>query len=71
MCMLQFFYFIFFFHCEFRFLEWNFAGEPAREVLKDACQNLMLICQHVRSTFDNSVADFKMSNPTKMETNSD
>ncbi|KAL1073739.1 hypothetical protein V6Z11_D11G244200 [Gossypium hirsutum] len=24
----------------------------AREVLKDACQNLMLMCRHVRCTFD-------------------
>ncbi|KAK4777678.1 hypothetical protein SAY87_017865 [Trapa incisa] len=35
------------------------TGDPAREVLKDACQDLMQMCQHVRSTFDNAVADFK------------
>ncbi|PKI32272.1 DNA-directed RNA polymerases I and III subunit RPAC2 [Punica granatum] len=35
------------------------TGEPAREVLKDACQDLMLMCQTVRSTFDKAVADFK------------
>ncbi|XP_044505996.1 DNA-directed RNA polymerases I and III subunit RPAC2 [Mangifera indica] len=35
------------------------TGDPAREVLKDACQDLMLMCQHVRSTFDKAVADFK------------
>ncbi|KAJ0020469.1 DNA-directed RNA polymerases I and III subunit RPAC2 [Pistacia vera] len=37
------------------------TGDPAREVLKDACQDLMLMCQHVRSTFDKAVADFKTS----------
>ncbi|KAF5744546.1 DNA-directed RNA polymerases I and III subunit RPAC2 [Tripterygium wilfordii] len=42
------------------------TGDPAREVMQDACQDLMLICQHVRSTFDEAVADFKMSQP--MET---
>ncbi|KAI9079359.1 hypothetical protein K1719_038658 [Acacia pycnantha] len=41
------------------------TGDPAREVLKDACQDLMLMCQHVRSTFDKSVNDFKMSNTVK------
>ncbi|CAL5424488.1 unnamed protein product [Camellia sinensis] len=35
------------------------TGDPASEVLKDACQDLMLVCQHVRSTFDQAVADFK------------
>ncbi|RYQ99794.1 hypothetical protein Ahy_B07g087800 isoform B [Arachis hypogaea] len=37
------------------------TGDPAREVLKDACQDLMLICQHVRSTFDKAISDFKKS----------
>ncbi|KAK4286556.1 hypothetical protein QN277_003097 [Acacia crassicarpa] len=41
------------------------TGDPAREVLKDACQDLMLMCQHVRSTFDKSVNDFKMSKTVK------
>ncbi|XP_028757152.1 uncharacterized protein LOC114716331 [Neltuma alba] len=40
-------------------------GDSAREVLKDACQDLMLMCQHVRSTFDKSVNDFKMSKNVK------
>lgn len=46
---------------------WNFqilrvtktAGDPSREVLKDSSQDLMLMCQHVRSTFDQAVASFK------------
>lgn len=37
----------------------TFAGEPAREVLKDSCQHMMLMCQHVRGTFDKAVNDFK------------
>ena len=41
------------------------VGDPAREVLKDACQDLMLICQHVRSTFDKAVNDFKINNTEK------
>ncbi|CAK7331372.1 unnamed protein product [Dovyalis caffra] len=43
------------------------TGDPAREVLKDACQNLMLMCQHVRSTLDKAVDDYR-SNPTDMDT---
>ncbi|XP_027185166.1 DNA-directed RNA polymerases I and III subunit RPAC2 [Coffea eugenioides] len=35
------------------------TGDAAREVLKDSCQDLMLMCQHVRSTFDQAVLDFK------------
>ncbi|XP_022886181.1 DNA-directed RNA polymerases I and III subunit RPAC2-like [Olea europaea var. sylvestris] len=38
------------------------TGDPASEVLKDSCQDLMLICQHVRSTFDQAVVDFKNKN---------
>ncbi|RVW56612.1 putative DNA-directed RNA polymerases I and III subunit RPAC2 [Vitis vinifera] len=41
------------------------TGDSAREVLKDACQDLMLMCQHVRSTFDKAVVDYKMSKPVK------
>ncbi|KAK8349182.1 hypothetical protein V6Z11_A06G126800 [Gossypium hirsutum] len=41
------------------------TGDPAREVLKDACQNLMLMCRHVRCTFDKAVEDFKASNVVK------
>ncbi|KAG9439496.1 hypothetical protein H6P81_019661 [Aristolochia fimbriata] len=33
-------------------------GHPAKDVLKDALQDLMLICQHVRITFDKAVVDF-------------
>ncbi|KAJ7980786.1 DNA-directed RNA polymerases I and III subunit like [Quillaja saponaria] len=43
------------------------TGDPAREVLKDACQDLMFMCQHVRNTFDKAVDDFKMSHPVKNE----
>ncbi|KAG4926012.1 hypothetical protein JHK87_051552 [Glycine soja] len=41
------------------------TGDPSREVLKDACQDLMLMCQHVRSTFDKAVSDFKISKARK------
>ncbi|XP_039014150.1 DNA-directed RNA polymerases I and III subunit RPAC2-like [Hibiscus syriacus] len=41
------------------------TGEAASEVLKDACQDLMLMCRHVRSTFDKAVEDFKASNAVK------
>ncbi|XP_022970382.1 DNA-directed RNA polymerases I and III subunit RPAC2-like [Cucurbita maxima] len=37
--------------------------DPAREVLKDACQNFMVVCHHVRNTFDKAVLDFKPTNP--------
>ncbi|XP_022150895.1 DNA-directed RNA polymerases I and III subunit RPAC2 [Momordica charantia] len=39
------------------------TGDSAREVLKDSCQNLMVVCQHVRNTFDKSVLDFKLTKP--------
>ncbi|KAL3643609.1 hypothetical protein CASFOL_014424 [Castilleja foliolosa] len=35
------------------------TGETAREVLVDSCQDLMLVCQHVRSTVDQAVMLFK------------
>ncbi|XP_018715367.2 DNA-directed RNA polymerases I and III subunit RPAC2 [Eucalyptus grandis] len=35
----------------------------ARDVLKDACQHLMLRCQHIRGTFDKAVDDFRTKNP--------
>ncbi|XP_020219417.1 DNA-directed RNA polymerases I and III subunit RPAC2 isoform X1 [Cajanus cajan] len=41
------------------------TGDPAREVLNDACQDLMLMCQHVRSTFDKAVSDFKKGKTRK------
>ncbi|KAI6678319.1 hypothetical protein NL676_039115 [Syzygium grande] len=39
------------------------TGDPAREVLKDACQDLMLMCQHIRGTFNKAVNDFRTKNP--------
>lgn len=39
------------------------AGEPAVDVLKDACQDLMLMCQQVRGTFVKAVEDFNLRNP--------
>ncbi|ONK57681.1 uncharacterized protein A4U43_C09F2980 [Asparagus officinalis] len=39
------------------------TGDSAKDVFKDSLQNLMFICQHVRTTFDKSVADFKVSQP--------
>ncbi|KAK9279032.1 hypothetical protein L1049_012707 [Liquidambar formosana] len=41
------------------------TGDPASEVLIDACRDLMQMCQHVRSTFDKAVVDFKMSHPAE------
>ncbi|KAL3616934.1 hypothetical protein CASFOL_039328 [Castilleja foliolosa] len=35
------------------------TGDTAREVLVDSCQDLMLVCQHVRSTVDQAVMVFK------------
>ncbi|KAL1554002.1 DNA-directed RNA polymerases I and III subunit RPAC2-like isoform X1 [Salvia divinorum] len=35
------------------------TGDPAREVLKDSCEDLMLLCKHVTNTFDQAVAEFK------------
>ncbi|XP_043697944.1 DNA-directed RNA polymerases I and III subunit RPAC2 [Telopea speciosissima] len=41
------------------------TGDPAKEVLKDALQDLMGMAQHVRTTFDKAVVDFKTSEPVK------
>ncbi|KAK9123793.1 hypothetical protein Sjap_013395 [Stephania japonica] len=41
------------------------TGAPASEVLKDALQDLMLMCQHVRDTFDKAVVDSKVSDSVK------
>uniref|UniRef100_A0A1J3G9M4 DNA-directed RNA polymerases I and III subunit RPAC2 n=1 Tax=Noccaea caerulescens TaxID=107243 RepID=A0A1J3G9M4_NOCCA len=41
------------------------TGDPAREVLKDACQELMLMNRHVRSVFDKAVAEFKVEEARK------
>lgn len=35
------------------------AGDPSSEVLKDSCEVLTLVCQHVRSKFDDAVMEFK------------
>nr|GMD76244.1 DNA-directed RNA polymerases I and III subunit RPAC2 [Ipomoea batatas] len=35
------------------------TGDPAREVLKDSCQDLLFMCKHTRSIFDQGVASFK------------
>ncbi|KAG5253772.1 DNA-directed RNA polymerase I(A) and III(C) family protein [Salix suchowensis] len=35
--------------------------------VEDACQNLMVMCQHVRSTLDKAVDDYRR-NPTDMDT---
>uniref|UniRef100_A0A0E0MKI5 DNA-directed RNA polymerases I and III subunit RPAC2 n=1 Tax=Oryza punctata TaxID=4537 RepID=A0A0E0MKI5_ORYPU len=42
------------------------TGDPAKDVLKDSLQDLMLMCQHVRGTFDTAVTDFRRNNPTGM-----
>ncbi|KAK7295606.1 hypothetical protein RJT34_18517 [Clitoria ternatea] len=47
------------------------TGDPAREVLKDACQDLMLMCQHVRSTFNKAVEVAKSSRVRTEDTDSD
>ncbi|XP_056159248.1 uncharacterized protein LOC115684339 isoform X2 [Syzygium oleosum] len=39
------------------------TDDPARDVLKDACQGLMLMCQHIRGTFEKAVNDFRTKNP--------
>lgn len=36
-------------------------GDPAGEVLKDGCQNLINMCEHVRKSFDDAVNKFKSS----------
>jgi DNA-directed RNA polymerases I and III subunit RPAC2 len=38
------------------------AGDPAKDVLKDSLQDLMVMCQNVRGTFDTAVADFRRKN---------
>ncbi|WOK95697.1 DNA-directed RNA polymerases I and III subunit RPAC2 isoform X1 [Canna indica] len=39
------------------------TGDPASDVLKDGLQSLTVMCQHVRSTFNKSVDDFKATKP--------
>uniref|UniRef100_A0A0E0R5W6 Uncharacterized protein n=1 Tax=Oryza rufipogon TaxID=4529 RepID=A0A0E0R5W6_ORYRU len=33
--------------------------DPAIDVFKDGLQDLIVMCQHVRGTFDNAVVDFR------------
>ncbi|KAJ3683815.1 hypothetical protein LUZ60_014042 [Juncus effusus] len=42
------------------------TGDSAKEVLKDALHDLTSVCQHVRTTFDKAVTDFKADD--KMQT---
>ncbi|KAG2557080.1 DNA-directed RNA polymerases I and III subunit RPAC2-like [Panicum virgatum] len=39
------------------------TGDPAKDVLKDALQDLMVMCQHVRGTFDNAVTNHRAKKP--------
>ncbi|KQJ88927.1 hypothetical protein BRADI_4g22120v3 [Brachypodium distachyon] len=41
------------------------TGDPAKDVMKDALQDLMVMGQHVRATFDKAVADFKSNIPAE------
>ncbi|GJN13571.1 hypothetical protein PR202_gb00291 [Eleusine coracana subsp. coracana] len=38
------------------------TGDPAKDVLKDSLQDLMVMCQNVRERFDTAVADFRRPN---------
>ncbi|KAH7445017.1 hypothetical protein KP509_02G102400 [Ceratopteris richardii] len=37
------------------------TGDPAKDVLKDALQDLMVMCQHIRKTFTNAVDQHKVA----------
>ncbi|CAN6164980.1 unnamed protein product, partial [Urochloa humidicola] len=41
--------------------------DPAKDVLKDALQDQMVMCQHIRGTFDTAVADFRGNKPEDMD----
>ncbi|CAN6362777.1 unnamed protein product [Urochloa humidicola] len=41
------------------------TGDPAKDVLKDALQDLMVMCQYVKGTFDNAVADHRAKTPAE------
>jgi DNA-directed RNA polymerase I and III subunit RPAC2 len=41
------------------------AGDPAKDVLKDALQDLMVMCQHVRGIFDIAVANHRAKKPAE------
>ncbi|CAN6339925.1 unnamed protein product, partial [Urochloa humidicola] len=43
------------------------TGDPAKDVLKDALQDLMVMCQHTRGTFDTAVADFRGNKSEDMD----
>ncbi|CAN6357887.1 unnamed protein product, partial [Urochloa humidicola] len=43
------------------------TGDPAKDVLKDALQDLMVMCQHIRGTFDTAVADFRGNKSEDMD----
>ncbi|ESQ51464.1 hypothetical protein EUTSA_v10017434mg [Eutrema salsugineum] len=43
------------------------TGDPAREVFKDACQELMLMNRHVRSVFEKAVADYKADEQERLK----
>ncbi|OMO86081.1 DNA-directed RNA polymerase, RBP11-like protein [Corchorus capsularis] len=51
-------------------MEHGSGDHPAKEVLKDACQDLMQMCEHIRNTFDKTVEEFKASEAVKKK-NSD
>ncbi|XP_052136398.1 uncharacterized protein LOC127754843 [Oryza glaberrima] len=41
------------------------TGDPAIDVFKDGLQDLIVMCQHVRGTFDNAVVDFRSKVPAQ------
>ncbi|XP_077250279.1 DNA-directed RNA polymerases I and III subunit RPAC2-like isoform X2 [Tasmannia lanceolata] len=41
------------------------TGDSAKDVLKDALQDLMVMCEHVRKTFDKAGVDFRVTEPVK------
>ncbi|XP_010510474.1 PREDICTED: DNA-directed RNA polymerases I and III subunit RPAC2-like [Camelina sativa] len=41
------------------------TGDPAKEVFKDACQELMQMNRHVRSVFDKAVTEYKAEQERK------
>ncbi|KAL8129943.1 hypothetical protein V2J09_019098 [Rumex salicifolius] len=43
------------------------TGDPAVEVFKDSCQNLISVCDHVRKVFDDAVTTFKRNETAKSE----
>ncbi|XP_078435733.1 RNApolymerase 14 kDa subunit [Wolffia australiana] len=44
------------------------TGDPAKEVFKDALHDLLVMSQHVRTTFEQAVADYKAQTPKEMDT---